>query len=99
MKTMKTCLLTVSMLPLFAACNFAPHYDAPKTNVQPTFKEAIPATGANQGWKLAEPKDTAIPADWWGVYGDRKLDELESRVAVSNQTVAAAEANYRSSRP
>jgi len=53
MKNMKTCLITISMLPLFAACNFAPHYDAPKTNVQPTFKEAIPATGANQGWKLA----------------------------------------------
>ncbi|MGA2707518.1 MAG: efflux transporter outer membrane subunit [Steroidobacteraceae bacterium] len=98
MKNMKTCLITISMLPLFAACNFAPHYDAPKTNVQPTFKEAIPATGANQGWKLAEPQDTAIPANWWEVYGDRKLDELESRVAISNQTVAAAEANYRVAR-
>ena len=30
------------------------------------------------------------------MYADPPLNELESRVAVSNQTVVAAEANYRS---
>ncbi|MGA2778622.1 MAG: efflux transporter outer membrane subunit [Steroidobacteraceae bacterium] len=87
-----------AIMSVLTACNLAPHYDAPKTDVQPAFKEAIPPGEANQGWKLADPKDTVIPADWWQVFGDAKLDELESKVAISNQTVAAAAANYRASR-
>ncbi len=47
------------------------------------------------GWKLAEPKDAALRNQWWEVYGDPKLNELEERVAISNQTIIAAEANYR----
>lgn len=92
------CSIVIAMLSMLAACNFAPHYDAPKVEVQPAFKEAVAADGANQGWKIAEPKDTQIPTNWWEVYGDVKLDELERRIAISNQTVAAAEANYRASK-
>ncbi len=84
-------------LMVLAACNFAPHYDAPKAAMQPQFKEAA-AGGSNQGWKVAEPKDTEIPTDWWKVYGDSALDDLERRIAISNQTVAAAEANYRAAK-
>jgi NodT family efflux transporter outer membrane factor (OMF) lipoprotein len=84
------------------ACNFAPHYEAPRIEAVPAFKEAVAsdAKGANAadsgpGWKLASPRDAQIPAQWWQAFDDPVLDELESRVAVSNQTVAAAEANYR----
>jgi NodT family efflux transporter outer membrane factor (OMF) lipoprotein len=81
-----------------AACNFAPHYETPKSVPATAFKEAVPADAAAQGWKPAEPKDAAIRDAWWEVYQDSELNELESRVAISNQTVAAAEANYRAAR-
>ena len=83
---------------LMAACNFAPHYETPKSVPATAFKEAVPADAAAQGWKPAEPKDAAIRDAWWEVYQDSELNELESRVAISNQTVAAAEANYRAAR-
>jgi NodT family efflux transporter outer membrane factor (OMF) lipoprotein len=78
-----------------AACNLAPHYDAPRVDVAAGFKEAVHGSAGGEGWKLAEPRDDAIPADWWRLFADPQLDELESRVAISNQTVVAAEANYR----
>jgi NodT family efflux transporter outer membrane factor (OMF) lipoprotein len=80
----------------FAGCNFAPHYDAPRADKPPAFKEALP--GALQGWKIAEPRDAQLSSAWWEMYNDPLLSQLEAKVAISNQTIAAAEANYRSAR-
>lgn len=87
-----------------AACNLAPPYAAPQAPTATAFKEAAPSGApgavneADQGWKRADPKDAELGTQWWSVYQDPQLDELEQRVAVSNQTVAAAEANYRAAR-
>jgi NodT family efflux transporter outer membrane factor (OMF) lipoprotein len=72
------------------ACAVGPAYHRPEAPVSPAFKEAPP-----DGWKRAEPSDEVIRGPWWAVYGDPALDELERRIDVSNQTVLAAEANYR----
>jgi NodT family efflux transporter outer membrane factor (OMF) lipoprotein len=98
-------IASLAGLAALGACNLAPHYDAPRTEAVPAFKEAVAndaagpnAAGSGPGWKLADPKDAQIPANWWQLFDDPVLDELENRVAVSNQTVAAAEANYRAAR-
>jgi NodT family efflux transporter outer membrane factor (OMF) lipoprotein len=84
------------VLPLLAACNFAPHYSAPKTEPPSAYKEAVPGGDATrQGWTIAVPSDAALRNNWWQMYNDPQLNELESRVVVSNQTIIAAEANYR----
>jgi len=79
-----------------AGCNFAPHYQRPETETPGQFKEAAPGN-ANEtvGWKIAEPKDATLRGNWWELYQDPQLNALEERVTISNQTVAAAEANYR----
>jgi NodT family efflux transporter outer membrane factor (OMF) lipoprotein len=80
---------------LASGCNFAPRYDPPKTETTPAFKEAATGDAAGQGWKVAAPEDAAIRGHWWEAYQDPQLNELESRVAISNQTIVAAEASYR----
>jgi NodT family efflux transporter outer membrane factor (OMF) lipoprotein len=88
--------LAAVALAAAAGCNFAPHYEPPKSQKSERYKEAVAGgDSAAQGWKIAEPQDAAIRNNWWQVYQDPKLNELEERVAVSNQTIAAAEANYR----
>ncbi len=84
---------------LLAGCDLAPHYKAPATDSSGPFKEAVATeSGDGTGWKLAAPKDTELRGNWWEMYQDQQLNDLEERVVVSNQTIAAAEANYRSSR-
>jgi NodT family efflux transporter outer membrane factor (OMF) lipoprotein len=83
------------VLSILAACNFAPHYERPKTQPTDTYKEAAPGGDAAQGWKIADPRDAEIRAQWWEVFNDPKLNALEERVAISNQSIIAAEANYR----
>jgi NodT family efflux transporter outer membrane factor (OMF) lipoprotein len=81
---------------MLAGCNFAPHYERPKSEAVDTYKEAT-ASGqaAGQGWQSASPQDDALRSNWWEVFQDSKLNDLESRVAISNQSIVAAEANYR----
>jgi len=100
MKATKTSTALAALGAALAStgCNFAPHYEPPKTVPVETFKEAVPSRGPIQGWKPADPKDADIRDAWWEVYEDAELNDLESRVAISNQTVAAAEANYRIAR-
>jgi NodT family efflux transporter outer membrane factor (OMF) lipoprotein len=88
--------LAAVALAAAGGCNFAPHYEPPKSQKSEGYKEAVAGgDSAGQGWKIAEPQDAAIRNNWWEVYQDPKLNELEERVAISNQTIAAAEANYR----
>jgi len=85
-------------LLLSAGCNLAPRYDPPTIESPSAFKEAAGGDAAGQGWKIAVPQDAAIRGHWWEAYQDTDLNQLESRVAVSNQTILAAEANYRAAR-
>jgi NodT family efflux transporter outer membrane factor (OMF) lipoprotein len=55
-----------------------------------TFKEAQAA-----GLQPAQPKDGLPKGKWWEVYDDPALNALEEQVSISNQSVLAAEAQYR----
>jgi NodT family efflux transporter outer membrane factor (OMF) lipoprotein len=48
-----------------------------------------------EGFKFATPGEARLPADWWQLYGDRTLTELEALVEPANQTLAVADAQYR----
>ena len=71
-----------------AACAVGPNYHRAAAPVPQRFKEA-------EGWKPAEPREAASDTNWWSVYGDATLDELERQIDVSNQTLKAAEASWR----
>ncbi len=88
----------VAMLVL-ASCNPAPNYAKPPAPTPSAFKEAPPeAYKEGAGWKLAQPGDDKIGGQWWTLYKDPQLSALEEQVAVSNQTIKQAEANFRASR-
>jgi len=57
----------------------------------PAFKEA-------KGWKAGEPRDDMHRGKWWEIFGDPALNTLEEQIDVSNQTIAAAEAQFRQAR-
>ena len=46
--------------------------------------------GHNGDWASATPADTADPGDWWTIYQDTELNDLEQRCATANQNIAAA---------
>jgi NodT family efflux transporter outer membrane factor (OMF) lipoprotein len=58
------------------------------------FKEMAP----NDTWKMATPSDTLMKGKWWEIFGDPQLNKLEELVAIDNQNVKQAEANFRQAR-
>ena len=78
-------------IALLAACAVGPDYVRPTAVVPASFKEI-------KGWKVAQPKDDVIKGTWWEVFNDPQLNALEEQVNISNQSVAAAEAQFRQAR-
>ncbi|HEX9080009.1 MAG TPA: efflux transporter outer membrane subunit [Desulfuromonadaceae bacterium] len=86
-------VMSCAMLSLLTACTVGPDY------VRPSATPVMPAAyKETNGWKPAQPRDEAIRGTWWARYNDPVLNALEERVAVSNQNVIAAEAQFRQAR-
>ncbi len=89
------------MLLLLAGCTVGPNYHRPSAPSAPDWKEnAVPPPNPPNGtWKQTEPSDSVCCAgQWWEMYGDPKLNELEGKIAVSNQTLRAAMEQYLQAR-
>ncbi len=76
---------------LTACASTPPPYAPPSAAAPASFKEA-PAADAT--WFPAAPADALDRGPWWQLFGDPVLTALVEQVEVSNQTVAAAVANY-----
>ncbi|MCQ4267712.1 efflux transporter outer membrane subunit [Pseudomonas phenolilytica] len=88
--TLRPLAMIVMSLAL-GACTLGPDYQRPPLPDAHAFKQA-------EGWKSAAPADALQRGDWWKLYGDAELDALVSRLNVSNQNLAVAEAQYRQAR-
>jgi NodT family efflux transporter outer membrane factor (OMF) lipoprotein len=79
---------TAGLLIFFTGCTVGPDYVRPPTAAPEAYKE-------NAGWKVAQPRDALPRSKWWEMYQDPQLNALEEQVDISNQNIAAAEANFR----
>jgi NodT family efflux transporter outer membrane factor (OMF) lipoprotein len=73
------------------ACGPKTKYVAPTVDSPAAFKE-------NANWKPPEPRDADIRGNWWEIFGDPELNQLESRVDVSNQTLKLVAAQFEQAR-
>src|SRR5579859_8035681 len=87
----------LALLPL-AGCMVGPNYKTPAAAAAPAFKEAPSASAASDGWKPGQPSDGRLKGDWWTVFDDPQLNTLEAQVDGANQSLKAAEANFRAAR-
>lgn len=90
MTKLRPFLSSILILAL-AGCSFAPPYTRPSTVTPANFKEA-------PGWQAAAPADAVAKGQWWLLFNDPTLNQLEARVAINNQNVAAAAAAYEAAR-
>lgn len=85
----KILLLVAAAASALAACASAsaPPYVPPAVTTPIAFKETGP-------WTPAAPADAQARGDWWRVYGDATLNDLEARAAKANPNLAAAVAAH-----
>ncbi|MEM5387237.1 efflux transporter outer membrane subunit [Paraburkholderia phymatum] len=101
------------LMLLLAACSVEPTYHRPDAPTPAAFKEApvsaattsgasapaaaLPASEAGT-WKPAEPNEEAQRGEWWAIFGDTTLNDLEKQAADANQDLKAATARVQQSR-
>ncbi len=73
------------------ACAVGPDYHRPPFPTTGYYKEL-------GDWKPSEPSDALSRGAWWTIYKDDALNELESRVNISNENIKAAAANFDQAR-
>jgi NodT family efflux transporter outer membrane factor (OMF) lipoprotein len=83
-----TLAAVAGLLLFFGGCSVGPDYVRPLAETPAAYKE-------NAGWKVARPRDELPRGKWWEIYHDPQLNALEEQVDISNQNLAAAEANFR----
>jgi NodT family efflux transporter outer membrane factor (OMF) lipoprotein len=49
-------------------------------------------------WKTAQPNDQNLGGNWWEIFQDSQLNDLEQQINVSNQNIKAAFAQYQQAR-
>lgn len=85
------------------ACSVAPDFKLPDLSVPDTYKEQkvqsdlAPITDA-ASWKEAKPLEEANRGQWWKIFEDAKLNELEQQAMASNPTLQAALARVEQAR-
>lgn len=82
---------------LLAGCSVAPRYDRPTVPVPAAFRQAIPEA-LSRAWKRAEPSDAIARGEWWTVFGDPTLNQLEAQAALANLSLQAAYARLSRAR-
>lgn len=79
----------IAILVVLSACTFGPNYKKPDvSNITPK----------DWHWKIAEPKDTVPKGEWWKIFDDLVLNELETGAVVGNQNLQAAVARVDEAR-
>jgi multidrug efflux system outer membrane protein len=76
-----------------AGCAVGPNYKRPTTDTPAHYKAE--ALGS---WKEGQPVDHAPKGDWWRIFDDETLNDLQSRATGANQELKAAVARVEQAR-
>jgi len=84
-------LALIATISLLTGCSVGPDYVQPAVPQASAYKESGP-------WKKAEPRDDISKGDWYTVFHDPTLNELEAKAEISSQTLQAAIAKVTEAR-
>lgn len=90
-QALRAAILLIAELFSLSGCAVGPKYQKPAVPAPPAYKEL-------GNWKTAQPNDQNLGGNWWEIFQDAKLNELEQQINVSNQNLKAAVAQYQQAR-
>ena len=92
----------LSLAAGLAGCAVGPNYHRPPVLAnQPVPKQYSDngSSATNYGtWKVAEPQANVPRGEWWNVFGDPHLSQLETLALTNNQNLAAESGRIAESR-
>src|SRR5580658_6220747 len=83
--------LGLLLCALLTGCNVGPKYHTPAVPAPPAFKEVPPPAAAAAP---ANPED----GNWWAIFNDPELNDLESQLNINNQNLKQFFENFMEAR-
>jgi NodT family efflux transporter outer membrane factor (OMF) lipoprotein len=94
---------------MLTGCTLGPKYHPPVIQPPPAFKEAPPASPSanapqpqdnqdNGTWTVAQPADEKIRGDWWAIFNEPELNDLEGQLNIDNQNLKLYFENFMEAR-
>ncbi len=81
----------VALFTLLTSCNRPPKYTPPVPPLTPEWSgEGV--------FKIATPQDGVLRKDWWTLFGDPRLNDLEQKAAAANPDLQAAAERFLQAR-
>jgi multidrug efflux system outer membrane protein len=90
--------LSFAAMVLLAGCAVGPDYKRPEATTIPAAYAGVTNTGATNGWKIAQPQGHLPKGNWWEIFGDPELNDLEVQAANANQQLKIAVARFTEAR-
>ena len=89
-------LLSISLI----GCVVGPGYHKPSapTPAAPNYKESPINFKDAEGWKVASPQDQMLRGNWWEIFQQPELNDLEQQLNINNQTIKVYFENYLAAR-
>lgn len=84
--------LAALLLLALQGCSMAPTYKVPTLDLPAGYREQT----SDGPWHSAQPSDQLAP-EWWKLYNDSRLDDLQQQLLKANPDLAAALAHFDAS--
>ena len=88
MKTKRYIAISLVIVAMLSACTAPVHLAMVPMDVPASFKESAL-------WKPARPNAAAVPDDWWRMFNDAVLDDLQRQVVLGNENLKASAAQVQ----
>ncbi len=90
----------LALLALTTGCRVGPRYRTatPPAVTASNYKESTLNFQDADGWKVANPQDAMIRGNWWEVFNEPELNDLESQLNIDNQNIKVSFQNYMAAR-
>lgn len=95
-----TATATSLALAGLVGCHPGPRYQppAPPAHLPAQYQGVSAHFSDAPGWKVAAPSAPLLTGDWWRVYQDARLNQLESELAINNQNIREYFQNFLAAR-
>ena len=88
--------ITIVLCVSLSGCVVGPHYHKPAASVPaaPNYKESPVNFQDTEGWKVASPQDSMLRGNWWEIFQQPELNDLEQQLNINNQNIKIFFENY-----
>jgi NodT family efflux transporter outer membrane factor (OMF) lipoprotein len=90
----------IVMLSPMNGCRVGPPYHAPAPPgvTAANYKESPLNFQDADGWKVASPQDAMIRGNWWEIFNEPELNDLEKQLNIDNQNIKVSFQNFMEAR-